>query len=276
VLSAQIVDRTTDRAKDKANNRVDQRIDQGLDKGLDAIEGAFKRKPKEKKAEEGEADVDATMAEAGINTAEAKESYAFDHQVSMTIESTNKKGEVEGVQEMDMLFSESKPDVGIRTRMEGVNSTMVLDMEAFTMIMLMDMSGQKMLMTYQMSKELFEEKMDESAENTSNATFKKTGRTKQILGYTCEEYLVEDEDYTSELWVTKEENFGIAKAFQGMAAQKQQKGYPSDYPAGMVMEMISYDKKNSKEKTHMLVVDIQKNKKQTISTKGYMKMGFGG
>ena len=43
--------------------------------------------------------------------------------------------------------------------------------------------------------------MDENIEDAFN--MKKTGKTKKILGYTCNEYVATTDDGTSEMWVTK-------------------------------------------------------------------------
>lgn len=287
LLNAQIVDRTTDRAKDKANNRVDTRIDQGIDKSLDAIEGAFKRKPKEerkKKDNNQEEEQSQTTAEAsgsvglfgGQSDAQIKDSYTFDHRVSMTMEMTDKKGEKGQAQQMQMYFSDSEPEIGIRTMQDGMNSLMVMDIGNKVMVMLMDVGGSKMLMTIPLDDEMLNDDTDEAKVDDFKIT--KTGRTKTILGYTCDEYVAEDDENNSVFWVTTDEDFGISKAFAGMAAasKKADNGVPKDAPAGMMMEMTSTSKKHPKEEMKLTVTEVKKNISETISTKGYSKMGFGG
>jgi hypothetical protein len=290
ISSAQIVDRTTDRAKDKTNNRVDNKIDQGIDKSLDAIEGVFKRKPKEekkKKEETPQTEEEQSQAAAesmlsgglfgGQSNAQIKDAYKFDHRVSMTMEMTDKKGEKSPVQQMQMYFSESDPEIGIRTMQEGMNSLMVMDMGNKVMVMLMDVGGSKMLMTIPLNGDLLSE--EEEAKHTSDDyKFTKTGRTKTILGYNCEEYVGEDKESNSVFWVTTDEDFGITKAFAGMAAasKKSNSTMPTDAPGGMMMEMTNTSKKNPKEEMKLTVTEVKKNIAETISTKGYSKMGFGG
>jgi hypothetical protein len=291
ISSAQIVDRTTDRAKDKTNNRVDNKIDQGIDKSLDAIEGVFKRKPKEdkkKKEETPQTEEEQSQAAAesmlsgglfgGQSNAQIKDAYKFDHRVSMTMEMTDKKGEKSPEQQMQMYFSESDPEIGIRTMQEGMNSLMVMDMGNKVMVMLMDVGESKMLMTIPLNGDLLSEEEEEKHTKSDDFTFTKTGRTKTILGYTCEEYIGEDKESTSVFWVTKDEDFGITKAFAGMAAasKKSNSSMPQDAPGGMMMEMTNTNKKNPKEEMKLTVTEVKKNISETISTKGYTKMGFGG
>jgi hypothetical protein len=286
--TAQIVDRTTDRATQKANNRVDQRIDQGLDKGLDAIEGVFRKgKKKDKKSkqqtespETGATQATTETASVGVfsaSEAEVKTSYDFDHQVDMQIESFDKKGKSEGVQNMQMLFSDSEAHVGVKAIMEGMNSVSIIDMTKYQMIMLMDMSGSKMAMAIDFDPSQFADEVDTNEEAT-DMSFRKTGRTKVILGYSCDEYIMEDDTNILEFWVTGEEQLDLFKAFGAMGASGKGAGGFSgvtEYPTGMTMEFTSTEKKNG-EKAVMQVTKIQRNINYSISTAGYQIMNMPG
>lgn len=291
-LEAQIVDRTSDRAKNKANNRVDRKIDQGIDKGLDSIEGLFKKKDKKKKSggdtstDEGsdqtteapetqneDAAAEAMMARIfGGGDVTLPDSYSFDHQVDMKMTSMDKKGKQESSQEMEMLFSDASPHFGVRAKVDGHSSMTVFDMESYQMVALMDMSGQKMAMTMSFDPALYEV---EETEESPEMAFTKTGRTRTILGYRCEEYVAEDEDGRYEFWVTTDDDFNIFGAFSAMSsANAKGKSSSTPYPAGMTMEMKSTEKNG--DSMLLEVVAVNKNKKQTISTQGYQVMSMGG
>lgn len=289
---AQIVDRTTDRATQKANDRVDQRIDQGIDKGLDAIEGVFRKgKKKDKSASEqapeqtsdnetsstSTTESQAAYGMFGASSAELKSNYDFDHQVDMRIESFDKKGKSEGVQTMQMYFSDSETHVGVKAIMEGMNSVSIIDMTKYQMIMLMDMGGSKMAMAIDFDPSKFATEV-ETTDDATDVNFRKTGRTKTILGYSCDEYIMEDESNTVEFWVTREEQLDLFKAFGAMGASgKGAGGFSSvtEYPMGMTMEFTSTEKKNG-EKATMQVTKIQRNINYSISTAGYSLMNMPG
>lgn len=294
-LEGQIVDRTTDRATQKANNRVDQRIDRGIDNGLDAIEGVFRKdrkKKKEKSAQEQSetsngnvevtteqsADGQASFGLFGTSATELKDKYAFDHQVDMTIESFDKKGKSEGKQTMEMFFSDTEAHLGVKAIAEGVSSVSIIDMTNYQMIMLMDMGASKMAMAIDFDPSKYADDV-ETTEDATPPSFRKTGRTKVILGYKCDEYVMEDETNTFEFWVTGEEQLDIFKAFGAMGASGKGAGggisSVGDYPRGMTMEFTSTEKKNG-EKSVMQVTKIQRNISYSISTAGYQVMNMPG
>lgn len=290
--NAQIVDRTTDRATQKANNRVDERIDQGIDRSLDAIEGVFrkgKKKDKSASTQAPEQTSDNEMSSAspaeshaafgmfGASSTELKSNYDFDHQVDMQIESFDKKGKSEGVQNMQMFFSDNETHVGVKAVMEGMNSVSIIDMAKFQMIMLMDMGGSKMAMAIDFDPSKFAEEV-ETNDDSTDMSFRKTGRTKVILGYSCDEYAMEDDTNILEFWVTREEQLDLFKAFGAMGASGKGAGgfsSVSEYPTGMTMEFTSTEKKNG-EKAIMQVTKIQRNINYSISTAGYQIMNMPG
>lgn len=280
---AQIVDRTKDRAEKKANNRADQRIDQGIDKGLDAIEGLFKKKDKSKdktakKSSEnsggsGEVSKSGEVADfPGLfgGKADVKDQYAFQHEVKMQVESTDKKGKDSYVQDISIYLSDESPEVGIKTVSEGVKALMVMDTENLVVITLMDQEGQKIGVTAKLNGDMLEVEAD--PEETPD--FRKTGNTKEILGYTCEEYLSEDEDYSYQIWVTNDVDLDVQQAFGGMAGMKKSPTMVApETPNGMMMEMKGISKKHEEEQVHLLVTEINKNSPHAISTEDYMFLG---
>ncbi len=295
---AQIVDRSADRAQRKANNRVDRKIDDGIDRGLDAIEGLFKRKDKKNKSEKNrsseaensdDADDDGEMTEeesveymmsafGGGGNVEIPGEYSFDHNVDMVMIQYNKRGKEESRQNMRMHFSDKKAVIGVEAKVEGAGATSIIDMEAMQMVVLTDMGTTKMAMVVDMNSAMFETEEDDM-ENYENPAFKKTGRTKKILGYHCEEYVVEEDGERTEFWITRDEFLDIYRAFAALEAANN-KGSKTDpmstHPGGMTMEMTSTD--SNGEKMVMEVTAVNRGKGKVIKTAGYqtMKMPGGG
>jgi hypothetical protein len=288
---AQIVDRSKERAKDKANNRVDSKIDKGIDGGLDALEGLFKRKPKKNKGEttsdetEGELSEEETMNMTGNlfggGNVEMEDEYAFDRSIEMTVEMIDKKGKEEYAQNMEMLFAENETYIGILTTMadEGVSNEakMVMDMEQKQMITLIDSPGMKIAMAIDLTAAIEDSNEETEPTDTFMSDLKKTGRTKELLGYTCYEYAGEDEDNTFEFWAADEDMMNIYGAFAAMQSANPKKGAATsdNYPKGMMMESTTVSKRNG-EKNIMRVTKVNLAKSQTISTVGYQQMGLPG
>lgn len=287
--SAQIVDRTKERAENKTNNRIDNKIDQGLDKGLDSIENLFKKKNKKDKGEKGdEAASDETQngSEAGEmpnmagmfgSGGDIESEYSFDHQVHIEITSSDKKGETFD-QNMVMLSNDDSNIGAFEMSMaDAQESTVVFDFDNKQMITLVNTSGMKMAVVVKMDPSAYEPTENEDSADEDAPEFKKTGRTKEILGYTCDEYIGEDDEYSTQMWISQEEVIDLFKAFSAYGAQQKQATTPQAYPglSGTMMEMNSTSKKHAKEKTTWRVTKIEKNSPSTISTAGYSVMGGG-
>lgn len=85
--------------------------------------------------------------------------------------------------------------VRLFTDMGMMQTTVITDGNTNKSVVLMDMMGMKLAMQPEVS--------DEDMQLTPNAGVKKTGKTKTIAGYSCEEIIVTQEDgQTANLWIT--------------------------------------------------------------------------
>lgn len=289
----QILERTEDRAKQKANRRVDNKIDQGLDKGLDAIEGIFKKKDRSKKTEEApksgsvksessnaqESDVDAYQQIFSGGDAEVKESYSYDQSILLGVQTFSSKGKPSDEIEMKMFFANNEPSMGMEMTGQAVGM-MIYDFEAYQMITLIDNAGQKIGMTINLDPALINDESDDK--NDGDFKFVKTGNSKVISGYNCQEYKLQSSNANSNdetfFWVTKDINvdwmLGFSNAMNSNKNMNQSYNLPAGYPDGSVIQVIS-EAKNSNEKSVMTLKEYKKNDKKTISTKGYQMMNMG-
>lgn len=109
------------------------------------------------------------------------------------------------------------------------------------------------------------------------ATITKTGNSKMIAGYKCDEYKVVDpekEGY-SNVWMTKDVKLKADKKYWGKAGVPTYYNYPG-FEGAMMLSMESFDKKD-KPLMKTETKEINENFPHAISTKGYtfMKMNFG-
>lgn len=291
VLFGQIMDRTEQKAINKTNQRIDNKIDTGLDRGLDAVEGIFKKKKSNDKKtndtdtnSQSQNSANSSDAQSSIDkfsgTANVEDSYDFDHNMLLNIDTYDKKGKQQEPMNLRMYFADDKPNFGMQVEMEGSKNFIIYDMKSYQIVSLIDNNGQKMGVAMKLDPEKMEEKIDKSS-NKDNAEYKfvKTGNSKVISGYNCDEYEMEstesDPEWDQSFWVTDEmdanwmENMARMAASNKMMAQKFE--IPKGYPEGTIIQIISESTKN-KEKSIMTVKEYNKNQKKSFSTTGYQFM----
>jgi hypothetical protein len=108
-------------------------------------------------------------------------------------------------------------------------------------------------------------------------TITKTGNTRVIAGFKCDEYkIVEpDKDGYSNVWMTKDLKIKADKRNWGKTGMPSYYGY-AGFEGQTMLAMESFDKKNNPE-MKMETKEINENSPHKISTAGYtfMKMNFG-
>ena len=113
--------------------------------------------------------------------------------------------------------------------------------------------------------------------NPDKATITKTGNSRVIAGYKCDEYKIVDaekEGY-SNVWMTKDVKLKADKKYWGKAGVPTYYNYPG-FEGAMMLAMDSFDK-NNKPTLKMETKEINDKFSHSISTVGltFMKMNFG-
>lgn len=221
------------------------------------------------------------MMLAGGESIPIEDSYAFDKKVMYKMEITgdNKPSIVN----YEMWFSDNSEYMA--TRVQGNESPDSRDMPS-SMLSILDeknkamiviMKEQKMAQVLSMDKIkniAIEENEKDSVETDFNS-IKKTGRTKKILGHTCDEFISINESNTFSFWVTEDLElfqknmfFNLSKSLGGNSFNT----IPEE-AKGFMMEM-HYENSESNETTTMTVIDIQ-SIKNTINMNEYQLMNLG-
>jgi hypothetical protein len=117
----------------------------------------------------------------------------------------------------------------------------------------------------------------QNVRDEKQAIITKTGNTRMIAGYRCDEYKVveADQDGYSNVWMTKDVRIKADKKNWGKTGMPTYYNYP-DFEGSMMLAFESYDKKNNLQ-VKMETKEINENYNHSISTVGYtfMKMNFG-
>lgn len=190
---------------------------------------------------------------------EYQASYTFTSSVTYKIENTQKPGEF---QDINYDFG----DQVIKMQANNQDMSSIIDSKNGVMIMLNNKEKTAMVMsTKAMEAAMKQQQMNQGEKPAAKVT--KTGRTKMIMGYKCEEILIES-DKKTEVWITKDAGIDVSNTFANMnrtsASQIPDEAFKE---GGMMMEMNSYDAAG-KQEMHMVMTALSKESK-TINIGAY-------
>lgn len=158
---------------------------------------------------------------------------------------------------------------------QGDGKTVIIfDAENNSVLMLTEGGGEKTGFAFAVNPDAFEALAEEIGQTDEPFENFKTGKTKSILGYSCDEYLVPQDESETRIWVSEELGKKLGKAM--LNNQRLFSGAFTFASAlnGMVMEYSFTDKVNEKT-TSMKVTKVDLNASQKISTQGYNIMSMG-
>jgi len=152
-------------------------------------------------------------------------------------------------------------------------SIVIFDTENGVMLTLDEEEGERTGFAVGFTPDQTEAITQETEEEADAYAAYKTGKKKKILGYSCEEYLIEDDVTRVTMWITDELEGEMKKSYMQNATFSGifMQAYNTK---GTVMEYISEEIERN-EKTVMTVTAVDLNKRNTISTAGYAIMNMG-
>lgn len=225
----------------------------------------------------------ALMGKLGISMerpANIKDRYDYNGNMLMSLQSWDSEGNTDG----EVLYtthytSDNKGFAMDFKSNEKGDSKIIFDYENNLMIILgddgKDRTGMVMAYgSYSAGKDTTVQGTDDQIKdyNEYYSTFKKTGSSKNIAGYRCDEYAYEDNERKDSYWLTTELSADLwANIFNANAITSVYAGRPN----GFIMEWNN-ERKDSKEKSQMIVKEVSKNQSSSVSTVGYTFMSFGG
>lgn len=214
---------------------------------------------------------------SGGSAKDIKSEYVFTDNMKVEITNYKKDGKVDGDPVQVRYMFSSEKVVGMETSTTDSKSKKttttksVVDVEKKQMIMLTEDEGNKTGMVIKYNPEKWADKNEK--DSTKAPKFVKTGRTKVILGYTCEEWVSTDEKGNkTEVWMAPNLTLDIAGAQQMFAGQMKMDAPSGDFPKGTMLEMTNYEKNG--EKTTFRVLEINLKQTTSIKTSDYTFMGF--
>ena len=223
----------------------------------------------DKAEEEAERQATKAIMEGFGITENAKfdDEYKFDAWFRMQVTNYKKNGKMDDQVVYDSYVDKAGKDYGMEYLNDDSRSTILFDADRYAMIILSDDDGDKTGFATKFDPAMLEDELDEESETSDLEPFK-TGKTKKILGYTCDEYLIDDDDYEVHMWISEKLGKEISKE---MLNNPNAFGAAFQYSRTVEGMILEYDLvyKDDGEKTEMLVTDLDLNKKHSISTAGY-------
>jgi hypothetical protein len=208
------------------------------------------------------------------------DNYSFTSRLYMQTETYDKQDVMKV--DLEMFFSANTPSVGMETKTmkdakgnsTPVAATMVMDGENKCFIILTDAGGTKMGIITPITDENSTQAQANTGQEkkTTTPVFTKTGNTKMIAGYKCDEYTYKDSEQKTngKVWFTKDANLKIDKRGWQQTGMSGYYGY-AGFDGGLIMGNEAYDE-SGKLKMKSETKEINTNYPHSIAVKGYTMM----
>ena len=213
---------------------------------------------------------------------EVSDTYKFDGYTTMVVKSVDEKGKDLDPFMMKTYISESDNAVAMefenQDKKSNAKTVLIYDMERNASIFLIDSDGKKNSMAYRYDFEAMSEGVDmtdwENDLDDADFTIRKSGNSKVIHGYTCEEYIAESEDGKAIYWITDKpikgsgSFWGEGNPLMGTKAYQQQSTKLNNLPNGHMMEMY-FESHKDQSKSEIKITEINDNSPTSFIMKDY-------
>lgn len=236
----------------------------------------------EENAESKEVGRQINLPKLGVGkvTAKYEENYDFKGLLKMTNE-MYEKDKQEAVAETDIWLDASTNSLGMETTTVATKdgatllTVAIVDMKNKVMMTYNVVDGGKSGMIMPIPDSLQTEASDATVDLTDNVKIRKTGNTRTIVGYRCDEYEVTEEgsNETSNVWTTEDIDFKTNRKLLG-GQQGMPKGFGKGQLKGLTLASETYEKGQLTSKMEVTKVDMDAT--HSISTAGatFIQMNF--
>jgi hypothetical protein len=267
------------------NKEIDNKIDSAAQQEVENQQKKAEESNKQNKTESAGDDTsqDKEKPSGGFNigglmggkvTAKYNESYSFDNRIFMQMEMYDKKDVTRA--DYYIYFSDTSPNAGFEMNIKGTSengeevgmkTSSVFDAANKVFMILTDMGTMKVGVISEVPDE--SSLQNQNTENTPKATITKTGNSKLIAGYKCDEYLYKDPESKEHgnIWVTKDLKLKTDNRTFAKAGLPVYYGDP-ELEGGIILAIESYDDKNVlKLKSETKEINLKFD--HTITVTGY-------
>ncbi|MGB5652300.1 MAG: hypothetical protein WBM56_00560 [Robiginitalea sp.] len=202
-----------------------------------------------------------------VNPEDIPDSYDFEWAYELTITTD----QMEESFPMTYLLKEGSPYWGMNIEQQGTSILMVFDADKMMTLMFMD-NAEARFMTASKIPEQFLEGEEFSPQDGYEI---RELPAKEILGYSCKGFEMEDAQYKTTVYTTFETEVSFSDMY------KKNEHFPEDFDmewirdgekSGMIMEMVIEDKTKNELDAKMVCTRLERAP-QTITTSNYQNFG---
>jgi hypothetical protein len=211
-----------------------------------------------------------------------QDSYEFTGFLVLELQTKDEKGKSGDPMNMKSYLSNSTEYTGMEMmdpKEPETVTNMIFDTKNKASILLMESEGTKNSFAYKLDFDAIIEESIEESDSTmedDDIEVKKSGNSKSILGYDCDEYSVKTNDGAGTYWITDKLIEGTNSFWSSsspFSSNKMQEKYADHFanmPKGNFMEMNF--KSTDGSDMQMKVIDIQPSAPQTFKMSDYPNM----
>jgi len=267
-------------AEAQLGSKLKKKLEETVNKAL-VKEGEEDATEQDSATEQEGRQMDLSKLGIGKVTASYDENYDFRGMMRMKTDIYD-KGKHQGTTDADVWFDAGKGNLGMESMTmtdddgKSMSAVAIVDSRNKVMITWAVIEGGKTGMIMPIPDSLVAETGDEDAEKEDAVKIRKTGGTKTICGYRCEEYEVTEDDgkLVSNVWAADDLKLPGSRKLMG-----SQQGMPRSYGQGKIKGAIlaseTYEKGKLTTKSEVTKVDL--NAEHSISVAGVsliqMEMG---
>jgi hypothetical protein len=271
-----------EKVDEKVEKKVDQEVEKSVDKKLDNALGIDSTYDNSEEAVKSRSDArgQRIINRVGMNSTPAKyeNSYSFSSNVKMVTESYDKKGKLESKGSLNTYWGSNMDvyayEVIDEERKADEKGFFIFDSKNMVSIMLSEDKNEKngVVTGLDLSQMVVPDSLKNTGGNVQlNEKVKKTGKTKTILGYKCDEYVYEDEYDVSNVWITKDKTWKTGNLFGSVYKNPN---LANGFPEGFVMEADTQHKATG-DRSVLKVTEINEKIKKDIDLTGYQMVNLG-
>ena len=291
--NAQILNKLKSKVQQAIERKIEQKVEEKVDREVDkaagkAVDNAWDSVFGADSATYNGSSIDTSKLrqlssvfnQANVPT---ESQYSFDIKTTMEMKFIPTSGRLDPPTMLEMYFKQGTKYTGSAykadaSKNEDKTMFMIADYQNKALVVLMGDNEKKYRTVMSMNPALYNqsnqvEKQQEPVD-WNNVTewrgYKKLGK-RTIMGYSCDGYTINNEIGKSEVWVTRDELFGMENFFNSANMGMQSK-FPKDIPYGMLVEMHSEDLKTG-DKSIMTLKEVKKGINQVFKMSDYTKIG---
>lgn len=268
-----IIDKAENKIEREAENRTQRRIDKKIDEAFDKTEEKIDNTGNQKKSNSENKEINSQneinseeMMEAILgDNEEAKTENSYTFHVTATMQVTNFSKSKQEISTMEQSYGKE----AIMSALEEPKNWIINDLKNQTAIIIDPTQNTARIMSMAWMKKMMEQTPTQE-ETNDKVNFYKTGATKKLNGYTCYQYIIEDEDTKVDAWFAPDVKFNYQdylSGFNKMFGNKKNNTVSLlNKGNGYMMEMTTFQK--GKKQSHVLITSLSETPK-TIKLSDY-------